>query len=158
MHLVLHAEVHAVFLRVGQPLQAEATIQFLINSLSPCGLFRRPLDLFQDRYPTVLEQTYALLVDIILLHPPELATSAAAGYALSSRAGGDSESTIANLLARIAKMEQRGLPKASARSPRPQPRIQYYCWSHGAMGHNSADCKQPRPGHQYEATASNPMK
>ena len=35
------------------------------------------------------------------------------------------------------------------------PRRKFYCWSHGACGHKSADCRNKKDGHQDTATFTN---
>jgi hypothetical protein len=42
----------------------------------------------------------------------------------------------------------------------PPPRTESYCWTHGVMhkgGHNSANCREPKPGHQSTATKNDKM-
>jgi hypothetical protein len=32
-----------------------------------------------------------------------------------------------------------------------------YCWTHGSFGHKSSACKNPQPGHKFDATHLNPQ-
>ena len=46
---------------------------------------------------------------------------------------------------------------SSSRRRRQRTNTSFYCWSHGACAHPSAECNSKRPGHQDAATFTNKM-
>ena len=43
------------------------------------------------------------------------------------------------------------------RKQRSAPPTHLYCWTHGACGHKSGECRSAKPGHKWEATFDNKM-
>ena len=62
---------------------------------------------------------------------------------------------ILQLLKEI-KEDLKRAPTSQKNSNAPKnPRRKLYCWSHGACGHKSSDCRNKKDGHQDDATFTN---
>ena len=159
------SRIFAKFAQAHNPISENQKITYLIDAInkSPSSeVFKSTIFTFLSTNHDLANpaRTYAALVrqllianTIISIPPPVLTqTYAYNAKAQPNRAISPSKPTAQATSART-----------SNRSSSPGPRVHFqdntlrYCWTHGTTYHSSSKCKNPREGHQSQATASNTM-
>jgi hypothetical protein len=159
-----HTETQSALTLAGDRRTPFSQASSLMDALDQCGSFRFALDMYRlvNTDPTA----YTLPGIIHLVHTTHdnrkaPATTADAHYA--------AETTVAPLTAAqldvartIIAAESRALAVSATRRTAPAPPVRRarpeadrWCWTHGFLGHDSADCNRPTDGHNLKATAAN---
>lgn len=121
-----HEAFHKLRANVRSPIPEVDKVAAFHAAITASGVFSLPLHLWEDRFPRPDQQTFANLKEAILTSAPVILRTTSVGAGY-----------------------------AAATAPHPQQqRPPQYCWTHG-MGHSSASCRNPAPGHQKTATESN---
>ncbi len=158
-----HVDTQTALSLAGDARTPYSQASSLLEALDQCGLFRFASESYRNAHPE--PRTHTLADVITMAHAtydnrPAAPTTGSMRYAAAVPS---MDLTAAQLeVARaILAAEPSALAatdtRADRRTPlgRRRPSTGHWCWTHGFFGHNSADCRSPREGHNMNATAAN---
>jgi hypothetical protein len=152
--ITTHVRCHTFAATYGSAIPESEKIRHLTSSLTPCGLFQGPLQLYERDHPILTTQNFRDLsaelqrfADTI----PSNATTKGAGFVHSATTQIDLETMISSAVGKALAAMAPPIP--------PSHRVHKYCWTHGTKSsHTSQDCRHPAEGHNRNATESNKLK
>jgi hypothetical protein len=174
LHVQAHAKAHRLAATAGQPYSELSKVQFLIESVTPCGLFAARISSFFDvEFTLVAQQTFKRLADaLVITFENRALTATAASEGFAAAAVISPSASTATMMAEIQRLSaelQRlksnagnGIISAApgVRQTNRQPdqdSEKLYCWTHGPCAHSGVNCTNPAIGHKTAATWSNKM-
>lgn len=142
-----HVRCHSILASNGQVISDGEQISFLKNALIPCGLYAPCFITYAAIYPTLATQTFANFSEIVRNYDvPSTAIAAQLGY-------GHPFNNFANAATTITPYST---SFNNNKDHQQQRNNDLFCWTHGCVGHASAQCKNPAVGHMKDATIHNP--
>jgi hypothetical protein len=159
-----HVEIQAALTLAGDPRSPFSQVRSLMAALDQCGLFRLCFELYRHTNP---EPTTHRLEAVILMalqthdNRPTVATTGDLRYAAEAT-NAPLTATQMDVARAIIAAESHALAASAPRRTAPAPpgrrartETDHWCWSHGFLGHDSADCVNRRAGHNLNASAAN---
>ena len=166
---------HDVAAANNQPFPETQKVNFLLNGITPCGIFGQHILMWRAAHGPVDQQLYDQLVRDVHEWSNSLGstTTSALGYssaavlpaidytALAAAVAAHNQQQPARQPQRIPFTNRRAAP---LQRPPARPLSQAiqpiyppnYCWTHGS-GHSGTHCRFPARGHRNDATFANKM-
>lgn len=149
-----HKVVHTACESAGQAMSAAEKVQHLRAGVRHVPQFAAAVQHYLMTTPSVAQQTFTALADILAQaedNGDPSPTAGSAGYSAATvGAPREATFTLSEVTAMISAAVAKALQDSSTTAPKRQST--QYCWTHGPSAHSSRDCRAPAQGHITEAT------
>lgn len=149
--LAEHSKVHSMSVRIHMPLSEHDRVSSLCAAVEGENIFTFAVNKFKADYPSIAQQTFAMLAATLLAVSQNEADEEAGAMGLTAMA--------APGRAYAATEVNTGVAAAAVSKPGRTTSADKYCWLHGNCAHAGTDCdkREDTPGFKTAATKSNPM-